>query len=113
MNLFERYLTVWVGLCIIFGVLLGQFLPSVFQTIASLEIAKVNIPVGVLVWVMIIPMLLKIDFAALHQVRKHSRGIGVTLFINWGVKPSSAGCSSAMCLPIICHRINSTAISPD
>lgn len=89
MNLFERYLTVWVGLCIIIGVLLGQFLPGVFQAIASLEIAKVNIPVGMLVWVMIIPMLLKIDFGALHEVRKHSRGIGVTLFINWGVKPFS------------------------
>jgi len=89
MNLFERYLTVWVALCIIAGVLLGQFLPGVFQVVASLEVAKVNIPVGVLVWVMIIPMLLKIDFGALHQVRKHSRGIGVTLFINWGVKPFS------------------------
>ena len=89
MNLFERYLTVWVGLCIIVGVLLGQFLPGVFQAIASLEIAKVNIPVGVLVWVMIIPMLLKIDFGALHQVKAHWRGIGVTLFINWAVKPFS------------------------
>ncbi|MCR4302604.1 MAG: ACR3 family arsenite efflux transporter [Gallionella sp.] len=89
MNLFERYLTVWVGLCIIAGVLLGQFLPGVFQAIASLEIAGVNIPVGVLVWVMIIPMLLKIDFGALHQVRAHGRGIAVTLFINWGVKPFS------------------------
>jgi ACR3 family arsenite transporter len=89
MNLFERYLTVWVGLCIIIGVLLGQFLPGVFQVVASLEVARVNIPVGVLVWVMIIPMLLKIDFGALHQVRKHSRGIGVTLLINWGVKPFS------------------------
>jgi len=89
MNLFERYLTVWVGLCIIAGVLFGQFLPGVFQAIASLEIAKVNIPVGVLVWVMIIPMLLKIDFGALHQVKAHSRGIGVTLFVNWAVKPFS------------------------
>ena len=89
MNLFERYLTVWVGLCIIIGVLLGQFLPGVFQAIASLEIAKVSIPVGMLVWVMIIPMLLKIDFGALHQVKAHSRGIAVTLFINWGVKPFS------------------------
>ena len=89
MNLFERYLTLWVGLCIIVGVLLGQFLPSVFQAIASLEIAKVNIPVGVLVWVMIIPMLLRIDFGALHQVKAHSRGIGVTLFVNWAVKPFS------------------------
>ena len=89
MNLFERYLTVWVGLCIIIGVLLGQFLPGVFHAVAGLEIAKVNIPVGVLVWVMIIPMLLKIDFGALHQVRAHSRGIGVTLFVNWAVKPFS------------------------
>lgn len=89
MNLFERYLTVWVGLCIIAGVLLGQLMPGVFQAIASLEIAKVNIPVGVLVWVMIIPMLLRIDFGALHQVKAHWRGIGVTLFVNWGVKPFS------------------------
>ena len=89
MNIFERYLTVWVGLCIVAGVLLGQFLPGVFQAIASLEVAKVNLPVGVLVWVMIIPMLLKIDFGALHRVKAHSRGILVTLFINWGVKPFS------------------------
>ncbi|MDE2118901.1 MAG: ACR3 family arsenite efflux transporter, partial [Betaproteobacteria bacterium] len=89
MNLFERYLTVWVGLCIIAGVVLGQFLPGLFQAVASLEIAKVNIPVGVLVWVMIIPMLLRIDFGALHQVKAHWRGMGVTLFINWGVKPFS------------------------
>ena len=89
MNLFERYLTVWVALCIVAGVVLGQFLPGVFQAIANLEIARVNIPVGVLVWVMIIPMLLRIDFGALHQVKKHWRGIGVTLFINWGVKPFS------------------------
>ena len=89
MNLFERYLTLWVALCIVAGVLLGQFLPGVFQAIASLEVAKVNIPVGVLVWVMIIPMLLRIDFGALHQVKQHWRGIGVTLFVNWGVKPFS------------------------
>ena len=89
MNFFERYLTVWVGLCIIAGVLFGQFLPGVFQAIASLQIAQVNIPVGVLVWVMIIPMLLRIDFGALHRVKAHWRGIGVTLFINWGVKPFS------------------------
>ena len=89
MNLFERYLTLWVALCIVAGVLLGQFLPGVFQAVASLEVAKVNIPVGVLVWVMIIPMLLRIDFGALHQVKKHWRGIGVTLFVNWGVKPFS------------------------
>ncbi|NOU01115.1 MAG: ACR3 family arsenite efflux transporter [Gallionella sp.] len=89
MNLFERYLTVWVFLCIVVGVLLGQFLPKVFHALASLEVAHVNIPVGVLVWVMIIPMLLRIDFGALHQVKQHSRGIGVTLFVNWAVKPFS------------------------
>jgi ACR3 family arsenite transporter len=89
MNLFERYLTVWVFLCIIAGVSLGQFLPGVFHVIASLELARVNIPVGALVWVMIIPMLLRIDFGALHQVRQHMRGIGVTLFVNWAVKPFS------------------------
>ena len=89
MNLFERYLTLWVALCIVAGVLLGQFLPDAFQAIASLEVAKVNIPVGVLVWVMIVPMLLKIDFGALHRVKEHWRGIGVTLFVNWGVKPFS------------------------
>ncbi|HEX5364155.1 MAG TPA: ACR3 family arsenite efflux transporter, partial [Gallionella sp.] len=89
MNLFERYLTLWVALCIMAGVVLGQFLPGVFQAIASLEVAKVNIPVGVLVWVMIVPMLLRIDFGALHQVKAHARGIGVTLFVNWAVKPFS------------------------
>jgi ACR3 family arsenite transporter len=89
MNLFERYLTIWVFLCIVAGVLLGQFLPDVFHALAAWEIARVNIPVGVLVWVMIIPMLLRIDFGALHQVKQHMRGIGVTLFVNWAVKPFS------------------------
>ncbi|BEP35059.1 ACR3 family arsenite efflux transporter [Variovorax sp. V59] len=86
---FERYLTVWVALCIVAGIALGQWLPGVFRGIASLEVARVNVPVGVLIWVMIIPMLLKIDFAALGQVKAHWRGIGVTLFINWAVKPFS------------------------
>jgi ACR3 family arsenite transporter len=89
MNLFERYLSLWVFLCIVTGVVLGQFMPGVFQFIGHLEVAKVNIPVGLLIWVMIIPMLLKVDFGALHQVRQHVRGIGVTLFINWLVKPFS------------------------
>lgn len=89
MNLFERYLTLWVGLCIVAGVLLGQFLPEVFQAIAGLEVARVNVPVGVLVWVMIVPMLLRIDFGALHRVKAQVRGIGVTLFVNWAVKPFS------------------------
>ncbi len=89
MNLFERYLSLWVFLCIVTGVALGQFMPGVFQVIGHLELAQVNIPVGLLIWVMIIPMLLKVDFSALHQVRQHVRGIGVTLFINWLVKPFS------------------------
>ena len=89
MSLFERYLTLWVFLCIIAGVVLGQAIPAPFHWLGNLEIAKVNIPVGLLIWVMIIPMLLRIDFGALHQVRKHWRGIGVTLFINWAVKPFS------------------------
>lgn len=89
MSIFERYLTVWVGLCIIVGVALGQFLPGVFQTIGAMEIARVNLPVAGLIWLMIIPMLMRIDFAAMGQVGRHWRGIGVTLFINWAVKPFS------------------------
>ena len=89
MSTFERYLTAWVALCIVAGVALGLFLPGMFQTIGSAEIAKVNLPVAALVWLMIVPMLVKIDFAALGQVREHWRGIGVTLFINWAVKPFS------------------------
>ena len=86
---FERYLTIWVALCILVGVAAGQLFPSLSHAVASMELAKVNIPVGVFIWVMIIPMLLKIDFGALGQVRAHARGIGVTLFINWAVKPFS------------------------
>ena len=86
---FERWLTLWVALCIVVGVALGQWLPQVVHGIAALEIAKVNLPVGLLIWIMIIPMLLKIDFGALGQVSAHWRGIGVTLFINWAVKPFS------------------------
>ncbi|KAF0200790.1 MAG: arsenite transporter ACR3 [Gallionellaceae bacterium] len=89
MSIFERYLTLWVFLCIIVGVVLGQMIPAPFHWLGGLEVAKVNIPVGLLIWVMIIPMLLRIDFGALHEVRKHWRGIGVTLFINWAVKPFS------------------------
>ncbi|TJY58922.1 ACR3 family arsenite efflux transporter [Sinimarinibacterium sp. CAU 1509] len=89
MSIFERYLTVWVGLCIVVGIALGHWLPGVFQTIGAAEIAKVNLPVAALIWLMIIPMLIKIDFAALSRVREHWRGIGVTLFINWAVKPFS------------------------
>ena len=89
MNLFERYLSLWVALCIVAGVALGHLLPGLFATISSAEIARVNLPVAALVWLMIIPMLLKIDFGALGQVREHWRGVGVTLFINWAVKPFS------------------------
>ncbi len=87
MSLFERYLTLWVFLCIIAGVALGEFMPAPFQWLGTLEVAKVNIPVGLLIWVMIIPMLLRIDFYALREVHKHWRGFSVTLFINWAVKP--------------------------
>lgn len=89
MSIFERYLTLWVLLCIIAGVVSGQMMPAPFHWLGSLELARVNLPVGLLIWVMIIPMLLRIDFTALHEVRKHWRGIGVTLFINWAVKPFS------------------------
>jgi arsenite transporter len=86
---FERYLTVWVALCIVAGILLGRLLPGVFETIGHLEVAQVNIPVGILIWVMIIPMLVKIDFGAMMQVKSQWRGIGVTLLVNWFVKPFS------------------------
>jgi ACR3 family arsenite transporter len=89
MSVFERYLTVWVFLCIVAGIALGQLFPPVFQAIGQMEIAKVNLPVGVLIWVMIIPMLIKVDFSALGEVKKHIKGIGVTLFVNWLVKPFS------------------------
>ena len=89
MGVFERYLTLWVGLCIITGVALGHFIPAPFHAIGRMQIAQVNLPVAGLIWLMIIPMLLKIDFAALHQVKEHWKGIAVTLFINWGVKPFS------------------------
>lgn len=89
MSLFERYLTLWVFLCIVAGIALGHFLPGVFGAISAMEVAKVNLPVAVLIWLMIIPMLVKIDFAALRDVTRHWRGIGVTLFINWAVKPFS------------------------
>lgn len=88
-GVFERYLTVWVALCIVAGVLLGQWFPGVFQRIGAIEAAQVNLPVGLLIWVMIIPMLIKIDFGAMGQVAGHWRGIGVTLFVNWLVKPFS------------------------
>ncbi|GMU68402.1 MAG: arsenical-resistance protein [Steroidobacteraceae bacterium] len=89
MSTFERYLTLWVAACIVVGIALGRFFPAVFHAVGAAEIAKVNLPVAVLVWLMIIPMLMKIDFRALRQVGQHWRGIGVTLFVNWAVKPFS------------------------
>lgn len=89
MGFFERWLTLWVALCIVAGIVLGQALPGVFAALGRMEIARVNLPVGLLIWVMIIPMLLRIDFAAIGQVRRHARGIGVTLAVNWLVKPFS------------------------
>jgi ACR3 family arsenite transporter len=89
MSTFERYLTLWVALCIVVGIALGHFAPDVFHAIGGLEVAQVNLPVALLIWAMIIPMLMKIDFGALSGVAGHWRGIGVTLFINWAVKPFS------------------------
>ncbi|MGF6740619.1 ACR3 family arsenite efflux transporter [Paraburkholderia atlantica] len=88
-SFFERYLTIWVALCIVVGIVLGQLFPGVFQRIGQMEYAHVNLPVGLLIWVMIIPMLIKVDFGSLHEVRQHVKGIGVTLFVNWLVKPFS------------------------
>ena len=89
MSVFERYLTLWVAVCIFVGIGLGHLIPSVFVTVGGAEIAKVNLPVAILIWLMIIPMLIKIDFGALSQVTRYWRGIGVTLFVNWAVKPFS------------------------
>ncbi|MDE1905554.1 MAG: ACR3 family arsenite efflux transporter [Rhodospirillales bacterium] len=89
MSIFERFLSLWVFLCIIAGILAGQVAPGLFQAIGRMQVAQVNLPVGVLIWIMIIPMLMKVDFAALHEVKQHARGIGITLFVNWMVKPFS------------------------
>jgi ACR3 family arsenite transporter len=89
LSVFERYLTLWVFICIVVGIAAGQLFPAFFQAVGRMEFARVNLPVGLLIWVMIIPMLVKVDFAALHEVKRHVRGIGVTLFVNWLVKPFS------------------------
>jgi arsenite transporter len=89
MGFFERHLTAWVFLCIVAGIAFGQLSPSLFQAIGRMELARVNLPVGLLIWVMIIPMLVKVDFGALQEMRQHYRGIAVTLFVNWLVKPFS------------------------
>ncbi|MFZ5685322.1 MAG: ACR3 family arsenite efflux transporter [Pseudomonadota bacterium] len=96
MSVFERYLTLWVFLCIVAGVALGRLLPDAFQALGAMEVARVNLPVAGLVWLMIIPMLMKVDFAALAQVGRHWRGIGVTLLVNWAVKPFSMAALGAL-----------------
>jgi ACR3 family arsenite transporter len=96
MSLFERFLTLWVALCILAGIALGQVMPQVFRAIGAAEIAKVNLPVAALIWLMIVPMLMKVDFRSLRQVGRHWRGIGVTLFINWAVKPFSMAALGAV-----------------
>ena len=89
MGVFERYLSVWVFLCIVAGIGLGHWLPVPFRLLGRMEVAQVNLPVALLIWLMIVPMLMKIDFGALHRVREHWKGVGVTLFVNWAVKPFS------------------------
>ena len=89
MTIFERYLTLLVGVCIVLGVAIGQLFPAAIQSVGAMEIANVNLPVGLLIWIMIIPMLVKVDFGAVREIRQHVRGIGVTLFVNWLVKPFS------------------------
>ncbi|MFQ5773410.1 MAG: ACR3 family arsenite efflux transporter [Kiloniellaceae bacterium] len=96
MSIFERYLSLWVALCITVGVALGHVLPAVFHAVGSAEVAQVNLPVAALIWLMIIPMLVKIDFGALHRVKEHWRSIGVTLFVNWAVKPFSMAALGAL-----------------
>ena len=89
MPFFERYLSLWVALCIVAGIVLGRLVPGMFEALGSMEVAQVNLPVAVLIWLMILPMLLKIDFNSLVEVKQHWKGVGVTLFINWAVKPFS------------------------
>ena len=89
MSFFERWLTLWVALCIVAGIFLGQLFPAPVQALGRMAIAQVNVPVGLLIWVMIIPMLVRVDFGALHRIKEHARGIGVTLAVNWLVKPFS------------------------
>ncbi|NNE05049.1 MAG: arsenical-resistance protein, partial [Xanthomonadales bacterium] len=89
MPFFERYLSLWVALCIVVGIILGQQVPPLFRSLGDMEVASVNLPVAVLIWLMILPMLLKIDYQSLREVRTHIKGVGITLFINWAVKPFS------------------------
>lgn len=89
MGLFERYLSVWVGLCIIAGLILGNIVPDLFQLIASMEVAHVNIPVALFIWVMIYPMMVQVDFSSIKDVGKKPKGLALTLVINWLIKPFS------------------------
>lgn len=89
MGFFEKYLTLWVALCIGVGIFIGKMFPSLFKFLGSLELMHVNLVVGIFVWLMIIPMLMKIDFGALHQVTRHIKGMMVTLIVNWAIKPFS------------------------
>ncbi len=89
MGFFEKYLTLWVAICIVIGVSLGYFFSSAFQVIGNIQLAQINLPVAALIWLMIIPMMIKIDLKALKEVKQFSRGIGITLFVNWAVKPFS------------------------
>ena len=89
LGMFERYLSLWVALCILAGILLGHWFPAPFEMVGHAEIAEVNLPVAVLIWLMVIPMLMKVDFRAMNQLREHWRGMAVTLFVNWAVKPFS------------------------
>lgn len=89
MGFFERYLTLWVALCMVLGTVLGHWAPGPFATLGAMEVAKVNLPIAILIWLMIVPMLLRIDLRAMRQVGRHWKGMGVTLFINWAVKPFS------------------------
>jgi arsenite transporter len=112
---FEKYLTVWVALCIVAGIALGYLMPGFVGVVAQAEVARVNIPVAVLIWLMIVPMLLKVDFASMAKVGAYWRGIGVTLFINWAIKPfrwrCSDGSSSAGCSAPISRRTRSIPTS--
>ena len=101
LGFFERYLTLWVFLCIVAGTVLGLVVPEAAQAIGALEVAQVNLPVGLLIWVMIIPMLMKIDFAALHEVRQQKAGMAVTLLVNWAIKPFSMALISWLFIKVL------------
>ena len=115
MSTFERFLTLWVALCIVVGIAVGHFLPALFQAVGELEVAHVNLPVALLIWPMIVPMLLRIDFTALGKVKEHWRGVGVTLFINWAVKPFSMAALAWLFIGYLfgpcCRPIRSTPTS--